>query len=268
MSVIKTAAGAVRRPPTNAKLVRLLEELDATGKKLEPGAEDTRAHLAAHDAIMKLYRSGLPRGLDPAVVTAAIAAAMPRMHELVYLTRKAGTEYDAAIVTGVRAHLERRGVEFVLWTALVATLTEHAGVPIATANQVLRHAEKEVGRDYETNLPADRSPAVLERVSAAMDAWFAPEVVAHTLALAREGMPPTAWSSGGDGATPPQGDEEWALFIACALHPSEEAEALLAARAALIPRLAEPGRTAVDDVLRYAHSVHGARVPMPPGSLS
>lgn len=146
----------MRRPPTNAKLVRLLEELDATGKKLEPSDEDTRAHLAAHDAIMKVYMSGLPRGLDPAVVTAAIAAVMPRLHELVYLTRKAGTEYDAAIVAGVRAHLERRGVEFVLWTALVATLTEHAGVPIATANQLLRHAEKEVGRDHETNLPADR----------------------------------------------------------------------------------------------------------------
>lgn len=266
MTSIKTGAGVVRRPPTNAKLVRLLEELDATGNKLNPSGDDVRVHSAAVEAVRKVYKSGLPRGLDPAVVTGVIAAVVPGLYDLVYLTRKAGIEYDAAIVAGVRACRERLGGGAVLWAALVATLTEHAGVPIATANQVLRHAEKEVARDYETNLPADRSPAVLERVSAAMDAWFAPEVVAHTLALAREGMPPTVWSSGErHGVTPPQSDEGWALFIACALHPSEEAAALLAARVALIPRLAEPGSTAVCDVLRYAHSVHGARVPMPPG---
>jgi hypothetical protein len=130
MSVIKTGAGVARRPPSNAKLTRLLEDLDSTGNELG------------------------------------------------------------------------------LWTALVATLTERAGVTISTAKQMLRRAEKEVGRDHETNLPADRSPAVLGRVSAAMDAWFAPEVVAHTLALAREGMPRTAWSSGErHGVTPSQSDE-------------------------------------------------------------
>jgi hypothetical protein len=253
----------MRRPPTNAKLVRLLADLGAWN---EANEVDIHVHVAASDAIRKIYRNGLPSGLDPAVVTAAIAAVMPLCYELTYLTKKVGTEYDEAIVAGVRARLARAGIDHVLEPALVATLTERAGMPIATANQALLRAEREVGRDPDTNLPASRSPAVLERASAAMDAWFAPAVAGHTLALARMGMPPTAWASG-DGATSPQTDDEWALLIGCALHPSEESASLLAERIALIPLLDEPGRAAVCDVLRYAHRKHGARVPMPPAQI-
>ncbi|MES2638411.1 MAG: hypothetical protein V4850_02985 [Myxococcota bacterium] len=263
MTSTKTGAGVVRRPPTNAKLVRLLEEMDATSNATEANADASRAYFAASWAVQKLYRTGLPPGLDPAVVTNAVTAVMPLGYELFYLTRRVGTEYDAAIVAGVRAHRADRGLEFVLWPALVATLTEHAGVPIAAANRLLLDAEALVGC-HGASVPADRGAAVLDGVSAAMDAWFAPGVVAHTLSVAREAMPPTRWSNaGGDGVTPPHGGSQWALFIACALHPSEEAAAVLAPRVPLISRLDEPNRTAVCDVLRHARRLHGTRVPMP-----
>lgn len=248
----------VRRPPTNAKLERLVAEAAANGY-------GSPARDAAEHAIEGLAKRGLPSGLDPAVVAAAITELMPYPYVIVRLVKHVGSEYDDAIVAGLRTYRERHGITHVLDKMLLAVLTEHGRVSFVTAYERLFHAQEAVGRDPSTNLPADRSPAVLDSVSAAMDPWFSPKVVAHTLALANQGMPPTTWSNDDtSGVVPPQGDEEWALFIGCALHPSEAAAALLAKRCKLIPRLDEPARTAVCDVLEYAHDVHGALVPLPP----
>lgn len=244
---------ALRTPPAQAKLARALETLKELAQVAEHGDAEMALGMAARDEIQKMYRSGLPSGIDPALVRAAVAEVMPLSYELAKMTKKAGTEYDAAIAHGIREHVGSIGLAWVLEPALVAVLSEHAGVSIADANQMLLRAERAVDRDPSTNLPADRSPAVLERVRAAMAPWFEPAVMSATLAIARDGLPPTRWGSG-EGATAPQCDEEWALFIACALHPSEEARAIIASRAALIPLLDEAGRAAVNDVLAAAES--------------
>lgn len=246
-------ARAPRPPPTQAKLVKLLAALDELGKLTAPTGAEMEAYSTAHSEVQKIWRLGLPRGIDPAVVSAAIAAVMPLGYELGRITRKTGTDYDAAIIRGVRAHIERSGLVWLLEPALVAALSEHAGVSLAEANERLLRAERAVGRDPTTNLPAVRDEATLERVCEAMAPWFSPGVVQATLAIARDGVPPTR-SANGKSATAPQCDEEWALFIACALHPSEDARAVIAARTPLLPLLDEAGRAAVEDVLAAGES--------------
>lgn len=249
------APRAPRRPPTEAKLVKLIAELQATGGLVNPSAAQSEAYSAASAAIRKIYKNGLPAGVDPAVITSTIATVLPTAYDLHYMTRKAGTEHDAAIVQGIHAYTTHRGFEFALSPALVATLAEHGGVAIAAANQALLDAGKTVQRDVHSNLPSLRDRASLLRVSAAMAPWFAPGVVQATLALAQQALPPTRWTSGGrQGATPPQTEDEWALFIACAFHQSAEAQAVIASRTGLFDLLDETALAAVNDVLRAANS--------------
>ncbi len=204
--------------------------------------------------VYKIYKSGLPAGVDPAVITATIATVLPNAYDLYYMTRKAGTGHDAAIIQGIHAYTARRGFLYALTPAMVATLAGHGGVSIAAANQTLLDACKTVQRDVHSNLPSRRDRASLLRVSAAMAPWFAPGVVQATLALAQQALPPTRWTSGDQhGANPPASEEDWALFIACAFHQSAQAQAVIASRTGLFDQLDEACLAAVTDVLRAAN---------------
>jgi hypothetical protein len=246
-----TRTSVVRRPPTNAKLQGIVDVLREIAKKSSWSDSDIREHGDATEAIRKLYKNGLPSGLDPDLVRAAISASMPLEYDILRLTKKAGSEYDAAIIAGVKDHLDKYSIDYVLWPALVAALAEHGGVTIARANELLSHAGREVNIDPSTNMPTDHGPAVLDRVHKAMAPWFSSSVVASTLSIARRGMPPTRWTGPAEGATAPQGDDEWALFIGCAFYPSEETTTLFQERVQLIPLLAEPERSVVNEVLKY-----------------
>lgn len=252
MSKPTTRANTLRRPPTNAKLQGFVEVLRAIREKTSYTDSDIRESSDASEGIRKLYKAGFPSGLDPEIVSAAISLSMPLEYDIQRLVKKAGDQYDEAIIAGVNEHLERVGVDYVLWPALVATLAEHSGVSIARANELLSLAGRAVNIDPSTNMPTDHGPEVIERVHVAMQPWFSSSVVASTLSLARRGMPPTRWTGPTEGATAPQGDDEWALFIGCALYHSEETTELFEAKAPLIALLSEPERVVVRDVLRFA----------------
>ncbi len=117
---------------------------------------------------------------------------------------------------------------------------------IADAYAALVYAGQLLDWDPSTNCPSECTPEMIDEVATAMDAWFAPDVVAHTLALADVGMAPT---EGATWVNPPPCTEDWALLIGCALHPSEPALAALKTRAALAPKLEEPTRSAVLEIL-------------------
>ena len=253
-----------RPPPTQAKLRTLLDSLKVID------TNDTRGWFTLSDQIAKIYKAGLPSGIDTAVIEECVEQKGPLTQDIMNMTKKAGTEYDGAIANGLRKLVTKLTPGLALDTNLVLALFDNdRAFSLRAAALQLQQTARLIERNVHNNVMINIDEESLSKITQSVAPWFSSGVLPSTLTIVESAVSPYLVTyDGGAQVTAPQTDEEWAMLVGCFMSKREETRQVLLQKKALFKQMPPENLEAVTNIARVSASMLGVSVLLLPKSAN